>query len=1014
MNALGLALVWCVVQVSILASVAAVLYIMLRRHGPPARALAAFAGLVLIVALSALTFSPWPHWQARADPGRKSHAVSEWNAARSARGETASEEATASDQTAAQETGMSAAKPSDTKPTISPAAVFFETLFSEMQRPRANAASRDWGWPAMVAVLFLIVAGIGVIRLVAGLAMVRSYRMRARPIADASLREMADALLAEFNAPRTIALCESELLATPATIGWRHPLIILPANWRDWSVAECRAVLAHEIAHVARHDFATWVAAQLAVVLHFYHPLVHWLAARLRLEQELAADAAAARLAGGQRLYLTTLAGMALRQSDRPLAWPARTFLPTRGTFMRRIEMLRDETSMSVRMSPVGRIAMIVILLAAGLAVAGLRGTAGDREVAAGQSTSPAIAVKQAPRATRTGLDESGNSSSSETSTTSGTSISSSGSFGSDGRESSSTKAVEPFSLAYVPRDAVAVVAVRPAELLNRPALAPLKKLVGQERELQQSFGIAPERVEQLTVVFVMDLPAYEVGPGAPALAGMIMRLAEAKDADGLIKALQPNPEEQEYGGRTYIRGKTGTGSFCLLADERTVVTCDREDYIRRLIVAGKTGASKAKWSDSWQGAAQSDATVLVNVLALRDVLNSVTSNLQKPVEAQSAWTKLWKFAPLWQGTSTGVLTAHFNEQLTVKLRLAGLSDMHAQIIAKDTLVAAVTLGQNMLSQFRSAASRQPGNDGAMALKTLDVVDSLLDSVKVEQNESEIVASGAVYADDAAMIVGLALPAIVKAREAARWTQSMNNLKQLALAMHNYHAANGSFPPAVLCGPDGKTPYSWRVALLPYLDQAALYEQYKKDEPWDSPNNKQVLAKMPPVFRDPTDPADSTFSSYFGLTGPSTIFFGKEGAKMSEIPDGTSNTIMLVEAKRDIPWTKPEDIPYAADVAPGGGGTGGSSVGKVSTTATASPPARNVGRSLKDAPLPKLGGHYSHVFLAAMCDGGVRAISQKIDPGQLRKLIIRDDGQPIDWEALEGAPKKPQADVLGK
>src|SRR5258708_36844007 len=100
-------------------------------------------------------------------------------------------------------------------------------------------------------------------------------------------------------------------------------------------------VLAHEIAHIARHDFATLIAAQVAVVLHFYHPLVHWLAARLRLEQELAADAAAARLTGGQRTYLTTLAGMALRQSDCPLAWPARTFLPTPGTFMRGIEIGR-------------------------------------------------------------------------------------------------------------------------------------------------------------------------------------------------------------------------------------------------------------------------------------------------------------------------------------------------------------------------------------------------------------------------------------------------------------------------------------------------------------------------------------------------------------------------------------------------------------------------------------------------------------------------------------------------
>src|SRR5205807_9229857 len=152
--------------------------------------------------------------------------------------------------------------------------------------------------------------------------------------------------------------------------------------------------------------------------------------------------------------------------------------------------------------------------------------------------------------------------------------------------------------------------------------------------------------------------------------------------------------------------------------------------------------------------------------------------------------------------------------------------------------------------------------------------------------------------------------------EAARRTQATNNLKQLALAMHNYADVNQSFPPAVLYGPDGKTPYSWRVALLPYLEQAPLYELYKKDEPWDSAHNKQLLARMPPVFRDPSDAADSTYSSYYAITGPSTIFFGKEGAKFSQILDGTSNTLMFVEAKRDIPWTKPEDIPYTADKVP--------------------------------------------------------------------------------------------------
>jgi hypothetical protein len=262
--------------------------------------------------------------------------------------------------------------------------------------------------------------------------------------------------------------------------------------------------------------------------------------------------------------------------------------------------------------------------------------------------------------------------------------------------------------------------------------------------------------------------------------------------------------------------------------------------------------------------------------------------------------------------------------------------------------------------------SRQPGNEGAFYLGLIDTVDSLLDSIKFRDNAAvinEVVASASLDVDDAPKIFAMLLPAIAKARQAATQTQSINNLKQLGLAMFNYSTVNnGAFPPAVLYGPDGKTPYSWRVALLPYLDQQALYNQYKFNEPWDSPDNKLVLAKMPAVFRDPADPADSTFSVYFALTGPTTIFFGKEGAKIAEITDGLSNTLMFVEAKRDIAWTRPEDIPVAAD-----------------------------------APLPKLGGHFPDIFIAAMCDGGVRVFPQRIDAKLLRSMMTRNASEPVEF-----------------
>lgn len=659
--------------------------------------------------------------------------------------------------------------------------------------------------------------------------------------------------------------------------------------------------------------------------------------------------------------------------------------------------MLRDETSVSRTRSPGVQAAMIAALLMAGLAVAGLRGTSGGRAAAAGEPATSAKAVAQAQDTPRTKPAESGKGNLPGAPPPVRTGSSKAGSDGSNGESGSSATSVEPFSLAYVPRDAVAVAALRPAQLLKHPALAVAKNVLSQQRELQQSLGVSPERIEQVIGVFVLDLPANGGPFRGPVPAGAIVHLTEARDALAMIQALQPNPEEQEYGGSKYVRDKTGTGLVCLLADERTVVVCSGEDHMRRLIVAGKTGASKAKWGDSWKEGKHADAAVLVNMAPLNELLKR-----EIPQGDVSSRNTLLSFGPLWQGTSTGLLTANFGEKLKLGLLLKTKSlDDGKQV--KATLEAAITLGQNSLSQTRTMISRQAGNEGAFLLGLIDTVDALIDSIEITQSfdTNQVSATAVVDLDEAPKLFAMLLPAVATARQAAARTQSINNLKQLGLAMHNYAQVNNSFPPAVLYGPDGKTPYSWRVAILPYLDQSALYEQYKKDEPWDSPNNKLVLAKMPALFRDPGAPADSTNSSYFAVTGPATIFSGKEGAKFADITDGMSNTLMLVEAKRDIPWTKPEDIPYPA-AAPGGP-AGGITNGQPEKSKTKDAP------EAVDAPLPKLGGHYADIFLAAMCDGSVRAFPQKINPIILRSMLTRAAGEAIDWSTVNdpGAAKNP-------
>ncbi len=629
MNALGMALVWCILQVTLLASLAAILYGLARRGGAPARALAAFAGLMMIVGLTALAFSPWASWHIR--PGPSSAKLERLNSHKTdvpsiemVANETGSDAGMSEDQPRPASAGST--KMSD---SLGMFTALSETFLSELRRVPTAAVAESWRWPASVAVLFLIGCGLGLARLVAGLVAVRSYRHDARPITDAALQEMADVLLAELRAPRAVVLCESERLATPATIGWRRPLIILPADWRSWTSDECRAVLAHEIAHIARHDFATWVAAQGAVVFHFYHPLVHWLAGRLRLEQELAADAEAARFTGGQQSYLMTLAGMALRQSDRPLPWPARTFLPTRGTFMRRIEMLRNKKPLSANLSAGTRIGMIAVLMLAGLAVAGLRGTettgvdnrrnadAALSGVAEGDPTPDNNTFSTVQRDFTPGLPRTTYNVRLQSQLTARDADEGKGGIGTAQLEHA------PFSLSYVPRDAVAVAAFRPAELLERPVLAPLKKALSEHPVVQETWGVSADRIEQVTLIVLSE--QVELAPKPPivgaVLAGAVVRLVDARNAEAVFKKLLPDAAfEKLEPSQNYVHSKEGKGPFCFLADERTIVICEREDHARRLIVAGKNGATNAKWTSDWRAASNPDMAVLINAAPAQDL----------------------------------------------------------------------------------------------------------------------------------------------------------------------------------------------------------------------------------------------------------------------------------------------------------------------------------------------------------------------------------------------------------
>jgi beta-lactamase regulating signal transducer with metallopeptidase domain len=202
----------------------------------------------------------------------------------------------------------------------------------------ADAKSRWTAWTFVVGIFFAGLA-IEVIRLLAGLRAVAAIRRRSIPVQEL-IAEM-DEMRREFGVTGAVSIRQSAAVGTAATIGWRRPVILLAVDWPTWDAAERRAVLAHELAHVHRRDYLTSLLAALCRAAHFYHPLVRWLAARLRLHQELAADALAAAAVGGREGYLRTLARMALRQDAAVVAGMARPFLSDRTSLLRRITMLR-------------------------------------------------------------------------------------------------------------------------------------------------------------------------------------------------------------------------------------------------------------------------------------------------------------------------------------------------------------------------------------------------------------------------------------------------------------------------------------------------------------------------------------------------------------------------------------------------------------------------------------------------------------------------------------------------
>ena len=204
---------------------------------------------------------------------------------------------------------------------------------------------------------------------------------------------------------------------------------------------------------------------------------------------------------------------------------------------------------------------------------------------------------------------------------------------------------------------------------------------------------------------------------------------------------------------------------------------------------------------------------------------------------------------------------------------------------------------------------------------------------------------------------------------ASRRSQCKNNLKVIGLALHNYHDKYGCFPPAYVADQHGRPMHSWRVLILPFIDQTPLYKTYHFDEPWDGPHNRQLADTILPIFNCPSDEhggkaPPSTTTDYLAIIGPETAWPEGRAMSFADFKDGTSNTLLVVEvANSGIHWMEPRDL-HVLQMAPTINAKAGQGIS-----------SRHVGGA--------------HVLIG---DGSVRYVSDKTSGDALRAWLTASAG----------------------
>ena len=505
-----------------------------------------------------------------------------------------------------------------------------------------------------------------------------------------------------------------------------------------------------------------------------------------------------------------------------------------------------------------------------------------------------------------------------------------------------------------IPADSLGFVHVRARDLWKTHELADVRKVLDRAGDdalkiLDEGFVPSPSTLDRATLVILagktddkknappIPNPDFPITPpDNPQVVG-ILSFTEPFDVNQVKSAYFPNAAAKNEKDKEYfVDEQKGLGVY--FPNNRVMVVgmaAGIELFIKKQLPEGKPADRSLERAIKLASEGGRHIVGAINLNALQ--INPTVLLRELPRDPELA--QLAKdFSPLLRAEAFAFAVGIAGEDSRVDVRGYFKSDKDAED-AEAGVRSAAALGRKYLGEFKKKLEKSlAGPEGQKKPRPLEqlpqallaygslggvnTLDDLLANPPLKREGSEVILSAdkatltnAVVGGYAAAF-GMLFDAVGKVREAAARMQDANNLKQLGLAMHIHHDAFGYLPPQGGVVAKEKGGLSWRVHLLPYIEQDNLYKQFKLDEPWDSENNKKLIDKMPPTFASPLAPAPAGQTYYKVFSGKDAIFFPGSKTRIQDITDGSSNTIMIVEGGEPVVWTKPDDIPFDGKIDP--------------------------------------------------------------------------------------------------